>query len=129
MHYAEATRTLAGFAEAHGIPVAETQAGKGALPWDHAANVGAIGVTGASAANTLAAEADVVLAVGTRLSDFTTASRSLFRNPDWTLIQLNVSSFDAVKHGAMPVQGDAGQGLEALSAALGEWRGAGRLDR
>ena len=122
VHYAEATGTLVGFAEAHGIPVAETQAGKGALGWDHAANVGAIGVTGATAANTLAAEADVVLAVGTRLSDFTTASRSLFRNPAWTLIQLNVSAFDAVKHGAMPVHGDAGRGLEALGAALGDWR-------
>src|SRR5262245_41659579 len=100
VHYSLACATLAAFAERHGIPVAETQAGKGALPWDHPAAVGAIGVTGASAANTLAAEADVVLAVGTRLSDFTTASRSLFRNPAATLIQLNAAGLDAAKHGA-----------------------------
>ena len=120
--YSLATDTLADFAERHGIPVAETQAGKGALPWDHPAAVGAIGVTGASAANTLAAEADVILAVGTRLSDFTTASRSLFRNPAARLIQLNAASFDAGKHGALPLVSDAKAGLEALSARLGTAR-------
>ena len=122
VHYSLATRTLAAFAERHGIPVAETQAGKGALPWDHPAAVGAIGVTGASAANTLAAEADVILAVGIRLADFTTASRSLFRNPAATLIQLNAAGFDAGKHGALPLVGDAKAGLEALSARLGNAR-------
>jgi 3D-(3,5/4)-trihydroxycyclohexane-1,2-dione acylhydrolase (decyclizing) len=122
VHYSLATRVLAEFAERHGIPVAETQAGKGALPWDHPAAVGAVGVTGASAANALAAEADVVLAVGTRLSDFTTASRSLFRNPAATLIQLNAAGFDAAKHGALPLVGDAKAGLEALSARLGDAR-------
>jgi len=81
VHYAMACQTLADFAERHGVAVAETQAGKGALAWDHPCAVGAIGVTGASAANQLAAEADLILAIGTRLSDFTTASRSLFRNP------------------------------------------------
>ncbi len=122
VHYSLATDTLADFAERHGILVAETQAGKGALPWDHPAAVGAIGVTGASAANTLAAEADVILAVGTRLSDFTTASRSLFRNPAARLIQLNAASFDAGKHGALPLVSDAKAGLEALSARLGTTR-------
>src|SRR5918998_140327 len=89
VHYAEATEALRGFAEAHGIPVAETQAGKSALPHDHPLNMGAVGVTGTSAANTLAADADVVLAVGTRLQDFTTGSRALFRNPDRRMIGLN----------------------------------------
>ncbi len=122
VHYALACEALAGFAEGHGIPVAETQAGKGALPWDHACAVGAIGVTGSSAANALAADADVVLAVGTRLSDFTTASRSLFRNPAMVLIGLNVARFDAAKHGAMPLVADARAGLEALDARLGDRR-------
>ena len=122
VHYSLAASTLAAFAERHGIPVAETQAGKGALPWDHPAAVGAIGVTGGSAANALAAEADVILAVGTRLSDFTTASRSLFRNPVATLIQLNAAGFDAAKHGALPLVGDAKETLEALSAKLGTAR-------
>jgi 3D-(3,5/4)-trihydroxycyclohexane-1,2-dione acylhydrolase (decyclizing) len=122
VHYSLASSTLADFAERHGLPVAETQAGKGALPWDHPAAVGAIGVTGASAANALAAEADVILAVGTRLSDFTTASRSLFQNPSVALIQLNAASFDAGKHGALPLVSDAKAGLEALSARLGTAR-------
>ncbi len=122
VHYSQAADTLSAFAERRGVPVAETQAGKGALAWDHANAVGAIGVTGSSAANALAAEADVVLAIGTRLSDFTTASRSLFRDPDWTLISLNVASFDAVKHGALPVVGDAERGLRALDALLEDWR-------
>ena len=122
VHYAEAAGTLADFAARHGLPVAETQAGKGALPWDNANAVGAIGVTGAAAANALAAEADVVLAVGSRLSDFTTASRSLFQNPGWTLIQLNVAAFDAVKHRALPLVCDARRGLEDLGNALGPWR-------
>ena len=122
VHYSLATRVLAEFAERHGIPVAETQAGKGALPWDHPAAVGAIGVTGGSAANALAVEADVILAVGTRLSDFTTASRSLFHNPAATLIQLNAAGFDAGKHGALPLVGDAKETLEALSARLGTAR-------
>ena len=119
VHYAEATETLKRFAEAHGIPVAETQAGKSALPHDHPLNIGAIGVTGTSAANALAAEADVVLAVGTRLQDFTTGSWALFRNPATQIIGLNVQAFDAGKHGALPLVGDAKVGLERLSAALG----------
>ena len=122
VHYSLATETLAAFAERHAIPVAETQAGKGALAWDHPCAAGAIGVTGSSAANTLAAEADVVLAVGTRLTDFTTASRTLFADPGLGLIQLNVQPHDAVKHAGLPVVGDAMRGLDALDAKLGDWR-------
>jgi 3D-(3,5/4)-trihydroxycyclohexane-1,2-dione acylhydrolase (decyclizing) len=121
VHYALACDALAGFAALHRMPVAETQAGKGALPWDHPCAVGAIGVTGGSAANALAAEADVILAIGTRLSDFTTASRSLFRNPAATLIQLNVAAFDAAKQGALPLVADARAGLAALDQALAAW--------
>ncbi|HUB12583.1 MAG TPA: 3D-(3,5/4)-trihydroxycyclohexane-1,2-dione acylhydrolase (decyclizing) [Acetobacteraceae bacterium] len=120
--YAEADTALARFAEAHGIPIAETQAGKGALPHDHALNLGAIGVTGTSAANTMAADADLVLAVGTRLQDFTTGSRALFRNAARRLIALNVQPFDAGKHHAMPLVADAGEGLAGLSAALEGYR-------
>ena len=123
VHYADATEALADFAATHKVPVAETQAGKGALPWDHPWTAGSIGVTGSSAANALAVDADVVLAVGTRLQDFTTASRSLFRNPDRLLIQLNVAAFDAGKHGALPLVADARRGLDDLSTALGAWRG------
>jgi len=115
--YAGAAETLAGFAARHGIPVAETQAGKGSLPWDHPQNVGGIGVTGSSAANALAEEADVVLAVGTRLQDFTTGSRALLAGGD-RLIQLNVAAFDAGKHGAEPLVGDSRRTLEDLDRAL-----------
>jgi 3D-(3,5/4)-trihydroxycyclohexane-1,2-dione acylhydrolase (decyclizing) len=120
-HYALACETLRDFAAKHGVPVAETQAGKGALTWDHPCNAGAIGVTGSTAANTLAADADVILAVGTRLSDFTTASRTLFRNPAARLIQLNTASFDTTKHGALPLIADARAGLDALDGALATW--------
>jgi 3D-(3,5/4)-trihydroxycyclohexane-1,2-dione acylhydrolase (decyclizing) len=125
VHYSLADGALRAFAERHGVPVAETQAGKGSLPWDHPANAGPIGVTGASAANALAAEADVVLAVGTRLGDFTTGSRALFRAPGLALVALNVGSHDAGKHGAQPLLADARRGLEDLSAALGSWRAPG----
>ncbi|MGH7321392.1 MAG: thiamine pyrophosphate-binding protein, partial [Candidatus Rokuibacteriota bacterium] len=118
VHYSLACGALRAFAERHDVPVAETQAGKGALPWDHPATVGPIGVTGSSAANRLAAEADLVLAVGTRLGDFTTGSRALFQHPTLTLIGLNVGPFDAAKHGALPLVADARRGLADLSAAL-----------
>jgi 3D-(3,5/4)-trihydroxycyclohexane-1,2-dione acylhydrolase (decyclizing) len=118
--YALAEGRLAALAEEHGVPVAETQAGKGSLAWDHRCNVGAIGVTGTAAANTLAARADVVLAIGTRLGDFATGSRALF--PQAKLVQLNVGAFDAAKHGALPLLADADAGLEALGAALKGWR-------
>jgi len=118
--YALAEKRLAAFAQAHGIPVAETQAGKGSLAWDHSCNAGAIGVTGTSAANTLAARADLVLAIGSRLGDFATASRALF--PEAGLVQLNVASFDAAKHGAVALVADADAGLEALDRALKDWK-------
>jgi 3D-(3,5/4)-trihydroxycyclohexane-1,2-dione acylhydrolase (decyclizing) len=116
--YAEASGALAGFAERFGVPVAETQAGKGALAWDHPMNVGPVGTNGGSAANALAREADLVLAVGTRLSDFTTASMTAFQRPDVRFVGLNVSPFDAHKLGALGIVADARSGLEALAAAL-----------
>ena len=122
VHYAGACDALAAFAERHAIPVAETQAGKSALPWDHPRNLGAVGVTGTSAANELAREADVVLAVGTRLQDFTTGSWSLFANPTRRIIQLNVCSFDAGKHHALALVADAREGLAELDARLGDWQ-------
>jgi 3D-(3,5/4)-trihydroxycyclohexane-1,2-dione acylhydrolase (decyclizing) len=117
--YARAEAALASFAERHGVPVGETQAGKGSLAWDHPQNAGAIGVTGSAAANTLASRADVVLAIGTRLQDFTTGSRALF--PKARLVALNVAAFDAAKHGALPLVADAGRGLAALGEALAGW--------
>jgi 3D-(3,5/4)-trihydroxycyclohexane-1,2-dione acylhydrolase (decyclizing) len=103
--------------------VAETQAGKSALRHDHLLNMGSIGVTGASAANALAAQADLVLAVGTRLQDFTTGSWALFGDPARRIVSLNVQPFDAGKHHAQPLVCDARAGLEALSEALGAHRG------
>ncbi len=117
--YSRASETLAEFAETYGIPCGETQAGKGAIPWNHPMNVGALGATGGTAANRLAAEADVILAVGTRLADFTTGSKTTFR-PDATLIGLNVNAMDSSKLFALPVVADAKRGLEALSEALRE---------
>jgi 3D-(3,5/4)-trihydroxycyclohexane-1,2-dione acylhydrolase (decyclizing) len=119
--YAEATEALRELAEAAGIPVAETQAGKGALAYDHPRSVGAIGATGTTAANALAREADVVIGVGTRWSDFTTASRSLFADPGVRFVNLNVAPVDAVKHAGVPLVADARRGLEALRDALAGW--------
>jgi len=119
--YAGATGALRAFAEATGIPVAETQAGKGSLPYDHPRSVGAIGATGTTAANAVAREADVVLGVGTRWSDFTTASRSAFGDPDVRFVNLNVAAVDAFKHAGLPLLADAKLGLEALTDALGGW--------
>jgi 3D-(3,5/4)-trihydroxycyclohexane-1,2-dione acylhydrolase (decyclizing) len=121
VHYADATTTLSEFAATHGIPVAETQAGKSALRHDHPMSVGGLGVTGTEVANSLAAEADVVLAVGTRLQDFTTGSRALFQNPHARLIGLNVQPFDAYKHSGQPLVADARAGLEELGANLRGW--------
>ena len=125
VHYSLACEDLARFAEERAIPVTETQAGKGALAWDHPCQAGALGVTGTGAANALASEADLVLAVGTRLSDFTTASRSLFQAPEVRLVQLNVASPDAVKHGALPLVADAKRGIAALAEAVAGWRAPG----
>ena len=123
VHYSGATAELAAFAERHDIPVAETIAGRAALLHDHPRNAGALGVIGSDSANALAADADVVLAVGTRLQDFTTASWSVFGNRDgFRLIALNAARFDAHKHRAVAVVGDAREGLTELSTALNDWR-------
>jgi 3D-(3,5/4)-trihydroxycyclohexane-1,2-dione acylhydrolase (decyclizing) len=119
--YSEATDALRELAEATGIPVAETQAGKGSLPYDHPNAVGAIGATGTTAANALAREADLVLGVGTRWSDFTTASRSLFADPGVRFVNLNVAPVDAHKQAALPLVADARAGLDALRGALDGW--------
>jgi 3D-(3,5/4)-trihydroxycyclohexane-1,2-dione acylhydrolase (decyclizing) len=117
--YSEAEATLTALAEATGLSIAETQAGKGALRWDHPNLLGSIGVTGSSAANAAASEADLVVAIGTRLQDFTTGSRSLFA--DRQLFQINIQPFDANKHNADPVIGDARSVLENLQKALTGW--------
>ncbi|WP_131736320.1 3D-(3,5/4)-trihydroxycyclohexane-1,2-dione acylhydrolase (decyclizing) [Actinomadura roseirufa] len=116
--YSGATGELSVLAGETGIPVAETQAGKGSLPWDHPSAVGAIGATGTAAANALAREADVVLGVGTRYSDFTTASRSLFARPGVRFVNLNVAELDAAKHAGLALTADARAGLAALRAEL-----------
>ena len=118
--YGKASEALRGFAEHHGVPVCETQAGKGSLPWDHPLQLGSVGVTGSPAANALASEADLILAVGTRLADFTTGSNSLF--PKAQLLSLNVNPFDATKARGVPFQADARLGLEALTKALPGWQ-------
>ena len=130
--YSEASDALATFAERFGIPVCETQAGKGALPWDHPWNVGAVGSNGGLAANRLAKEADLVVAIGTRLGDFVTASHSAFQDPGVRFIALNVAPLDAVKLGALPMVVDARAGIEALTRALSEAeyrRESGHADR
>jgi 3D-(3,5/4)-trihydroxycyclohexane-1,2-dione acylhydrolase (decyclizing) len=120
--YSEAEAILRDFCERHGIPSGETQAGKSALPASHPLNLGGIGVTGTAAANALAAEADAVLAVGTRLSDFTTGSATLFSAAGRRMISLNVQPYDAGKHDALPLIADAREGLRQLSASLAGWR-------
>lgn len=117
VHYSGAAAALAEFASGSGIPVAETQAGTSALPFDHEQCLGGIGVTGTSAANEAASRADVIVGIGTRLQDFTTGSRSLFANPKRRLFQVNVNVYDAHKHAAEPVVGDALQVVQALAAA------------
>ena len=116
--YSQASSALARFVEQTGIPVGETQAGKGSLPYDHPQNMGAVGATGTLAANRLAWEADLVIGIGTRYSDFTTASKTAFQNPDVHFININVAEFDAFKHAALPLTADARAALEALTTAL-----------
>src|SRR6202171_5226221 len=116
--YSEATDTLARFATKTGIPVAETQAGKGSLTFDHRQSVGAMGVTGTSAANKLAGESDLIIGIGTRYSDFTTASVTAFQNPEVRFININVAEFDSAKHAALALTGDARATLEELASAL-----------
>ncbi|MEU5312675.1 3D-(3,5/4)-trihydroxycyclohexane-1,2-dione acylhydrolase (decyclizing) [Streptomyces sp. NPDC021562] len=119
--YSGAETALRAFAEATGIPVADTHAGKGAVAWDHPCAVGGIGSTGSYAANELAREADVVLGIGTRYSDFTTASHTVFGNPEVAFVNLNVARLDAVKHSAEPLVADARLGIQALAGALDGW--------
>jgi 3D-(3,5/4)-trihydroxycyclohexane-1,2-dione acylhydrolase (decyclizing) len=116
--YSEATAALRAFAEATGIPVCETQAGRGALVSDHPLSLGAVGATGTTAANRLAREADLVIGIGTRYGDFTTASKSAFQDPDVKFINVNVASLDAVKHSGLALEADARVALEQLHAAL-----------
>lgn len=120
--YSDATQALSRLVARTGIPVAETQAGKGALSFDHPQSVGAIGSTGTPAANELAAHADVVIGIGTRYSDFTTASRTAFNDPAVRFVNLNVASLDAVKNGGLSVVADAREAIHALDAALGSYQ-------
>jgi 3D-(3,5/4)-trihydroxycyclohexane-1,2-dione acylhydrolase (decyclizing) len=122
VHYSDACDALKKFAEATGIPVAVTQAGKGALLESHKLGLGAVGVTGTLAANRLATDADLVLVVGTRLSDFTTASKTQFQNDRVRFVSININAADAAKHGALPLVGDAHATLAALGRALRGWR-------
>ncbi|HKA97052.1 MAG TPA: 3D-(3,5/4)-trihydroxycyclohexane-1,2-dione acylhydrolase (decyclizing) [Streptosporangiaceae bacterium] len=120
--YSEASAALRRFAEATGIPVSDTQAGKGSLAWDHPCAVGGVGATGSPVANALAREADVVLGIGTRYSDFTTASRTAFGNPGARFVNLNVAAFDAGKHAGVPLVADARAGLETLAERMHGYR-------
>ncbi|GAA2008125.1 3D-(3,5/4)-trihydroxycyclohexane-1,2-dione acylhydrolase (decyclizing) [Catenulispora subtropica] len=119
--YAQAADALRTFAESTGIPVAETQAGKGVLPHYHPLSLGAVGATGTSAANAIAARADLVIGVGTRWSDFTTASHTAFRDPDVGFVTVNIAAFDAAKHAGVAVVADARSALDDLTAALAGW--------
>jgi 3D-(3,5/4)-trihydroxycyclohexane-1,2-dione acylhydrolase (decyclizing) len=119
--YSRATDALAAFASKTGIPVGETQAGKGSLNFDHEQCAGAIGATGTSAANKLADQADLIIGIGTRYSDFTTASVTAFQNPAVRFININVAEFDSAKNGALPLTADAKVTLEELGAALGSY--------
>jgi 3D-(3,5/4)-trihydroxycyclohexane-1,2-dione acylhydrolase (decyclizing) len=118
VHYSGATAALAAFAETTGIPVGQSQAGKGTLVFDHPQCLGAIGSTGTTAANAIAREADVVIGIGTRYSDFTTASRTAFQNPDVRFVNVNVAPIDVVKHSGASVLADARETLEALLPSL-----------
>jgi 3D-(3,5/4)-trihydroxycyclohexane-1,2-dione acylhydrolase (decyclizing) len=118
VHYSAATETLAEFADKYRIPVAETQAGKGALVWDHEFNAGAIGVTGSSAANRLAAEADLIIAVGTRLQDFTTGSGLLVGKSNTAILSINVARHDLTKRSATTLRGDARRCLQDIDSEL-----------
>ena len=122
VHYSDATEALKTFVDRTGIPIGETQAGKGALNYDHSLNLGAIGTTGTEGANIIAREADLIIGIGTRYSDFTTASKTAFQNPVVRFINLNVAEFDAYKHHALALMGDAKVTLEELKDALGDYR-------
>jgi 3D-(3,5/4)-trihydroxycyclohexane-1,2-dione acylhydrolase (decyclizing) len=120
--YSEATEILKKLVERTGIPVAETFAGKGALPYDHPCNLGAVGATGTPGANEISSETDLVIGIGTRYSDFTTASKTAFQNPKVKFININITDFDSFKHGALPVTADAKVCLEELLELLNDFR-------
>jgi 3D-(3,5/4)-trihydroxycyclohexane-1,2-dione acylhydrolase (decyclizing) len=122
VHYSESHDALRNFVERCGIPVGETQAGKGALPYNHPLNLGAIGTTGTDGANIIARESDLIIGIGTRYSDFTSASKTAFQNENVRFININVMEFDAYKHGAIPLVGDARVTLEELSTMLSDYR-------
>jgi 3D-(3,5/4)-trihydroxycyclohexane-1,2-dione acylhydrolase (decyclizing) len=120
--YSRASEALSRFARATGVPVCETQAGKGSLPFDHPQQLGALGVTGTPGANVAAREADLIIGIGTRYSDFTSASKTAFQNPSVRFININVAEFDAYKHAALPLTGDALVTIEELQATVGDYR-------
>jgi len=120
--FSDATAALRAFVEQTGIPVGESQAGKGSLPYDHPACLGAIGATGTQGANVMAREADLVIGIGTTYDDFTSASKTAFQNPNVRFINLNIHEMDASKHGGLPLLGDARAVLEAMTEALSGWK-------
>ncbi|MBQ6420126.1 MAG: 3D-(3,5/4)-trihydroxycyclohexane-1,2-dione acylhydrolase (decyclizing) [Clostridia bacterium] len=124
VRYSEAGETVEAFCAAHNIPFAETQSGKSSVKGSHPLNLGGVGVTGNAAANTIAKDADLIIGVGTRFSDFTTASKSLFRNPDVKFVTVNTDRFDAYKLDAVKCVADAKRGIEALDAAIGDYKTA-----
>jgi 3D-(3,5/4)-trihydroxycyclohexane-1,2-dione acylhydrolase (decyclizing) len=119
--YSRASEALSKFARATGVPVCETQAGKGSLPFDHPQQLGAMGVTGTPGANIAAREADLIIGIGTRYSDFTSASKTAFQNPAVRFVNINVAEFDAYKHAALPLTADALVTIEELHAAVGDY--------
>lgn len=122
VHYSGANSALAAFVEKTGIPIGETQAGKGSLAYNHPLNLGAIGTTGTEGANIMAREADLIIGIGTRYSDFTSASKTAFQNPAVRFININVFDFDAYKHSALPLVGDAQVTLQEIVGMLGNFR-------
>ena len=122
VRYSDAMDALRAFAEQTGIPVAETHAGKGSMPYDHPLSLGAGGVSGSEAANVIAPDADLVIGIGTRFTDFPTASKTAFQHPDVRFININVAEMDAFKHAALPLIGDARATIDELAVAVGEFR-------
>jgi 3D-(3,5/4)-trihydroxycyclohexane-1,2-dione acylhydrolase (decyclizing) len=125
--YSQATKELTSFAETHGVPVVVSQAGKSAIDERHPLALGSVGVTGTSAANAIAEETDLIIAVGTRLQDFTTGSWALFKNESLKMIGLNIAAYDALKHDGHPLVADAREGLKALSSGLAGWKAPAAL--
>src|SRR6202035_104838 len=119
--FSEDSEGISEFAGSTGIPVCETQAGKGSLPFDHAQQLGAVGVTGTPGANILAREADLIIGIGTRYSDFTTASKTAFQNPAVRFLNINVAECDAYKHAGLPLTGDARVTIEELRSTVGHY--------